>query len=67
MLLDYLALVLLLLNIIVVFYTFIYIHDLPHKVATRFAAGATLEHGGQTYFFIDGNTKREFARQKGTA
>lgn len=33
MFLDYLALCLLLLSLTVVFYTFIYIHDLPHKVA----------------------------------
>ncbi|MCI0704660.1 MAG: DUF3302 domain-containing protein [Planctomycetia bacterium] len=33
MFLDYLALVLLLLSLTVVFYTFIYIHDLPHKIA----------------------------------
>jgi YHS domain-containing protein len=31
----------------------------------RFAAGATLDHGGQTYFFIDETTKAEFARQQG--
>ena len=33
MFLDYLALFLLLLSIVVVFYTFIYIHELPHKYA----------------------------------
>jgi YHS domain-containing protein len=33
----------------------------------KFAAGATLDHGGKTYFFIDEKTKAEFARQKGTA
>ncbi|MCI0704673.1 MAG: hypothetical protein L0241_26760 [Planctomycetia bacterium] len=33
----------------------------------KFAAGATLEHGGQTHFFIDENTKAEFAKQKGIA
>jgi hypothetical protein len=33
MFLDYLALVLLLLSLTLVFYTFIYIHDLPHKIA----------------------------------
>jgi hypothetical protein len=33
MFLDYLALFLLLLSITVVFYTFIYIHELPHKFA----------------------------------
>jgi hypothetical protein len=31
----------------------------------KFAAGATLEHGGQTYHFVDERTKEEFARQKG--
>jgi YHS domain-containing protein len=45
-----------------------YVEDPVAKVQfPRFAAGATLEHGGQTFFFIDENTKREFARQKGTA
>ncbi len=45
-----------------------YVEDPIAKVKfPRFAAGATLEHGGQTYFFIDENTKREFAKQKGTA
>ena len=33
MFLDYLALFLLLLSLTVVFYGFIYIHDLPHKIA----------------------------------
>jgi hypothetical protein len=33
MFLDYLALVLLLISLTLVFYTFIYIHDLPHKIA----------------------------------
>lgn len=33
----------------------------------KFAAGATLEHGGQTHFFIDDSTKKEFAKQKGIA
>ncbi len=33
----------------------------------KFAAGATLEHGGQTYFFIDERTRQDFARQKGIA
>ena len=33
----------------------------------KFAAGATLEHGGQTHYFIDGTSKAEFARQKGIA
>ncbi|QDU21979.1 DUF3302 domain-containing protein [Urbifossiella limnaea] len=33
MFLDYLALALLLLSLTAVFYLFIYIHDLPHKIA----------------------------------
>jgi hypothetical protein len=33
----------------------------------KFAAGATLEQGGQTLYFIDENTKAEFAKQKGGA
>jgi hypothetical protein len=33
----------------------------------KFAAGATLDHGGQTHFFIDDKTKAEFAKQKGIA
>jgi YHS domain-containing protein len=33
----------------------------------KFAAGATLDHGGQTYYFIDDSTKAEFAKQKGIA
>lgn len=35
MFLDYLALFILLMGITVVFYTFIFIHDLPHKIAKR--------------------------------
>lgn len=31
----------------------------------KFAAGATLEQGGKTYFFIDDKSKAEFAKQKG--
>jgi hypothetical protein len=31
----------------------------------KFAAGATLDHGGKTHFFIDDKTKAEFARQNG--
>ena len=43
-----------------------YVEDPVAKVKfPKFAAGATLEHGGQTYFFIDETTKAEFARQKG--
>jgi YHS domain-containing protein len=30
----------------------------------KFAASATLEHAGQTYFFIDEENKAEFARQR---
>jgi YHS domain-containing protein len=33
----------------------------------KFAAGATLDHGGQTYYFVDDKTRAEFARQKGIA
>ena len=33
----------------------------------KFAAGAHLDHGGQTYFFIDESTKAEFVKQKGIA
>ena len=33
MFLDYLALVILLVGLVLVFYTFIYIHDLPHEIA----------------------------------
>jgi len=33
----------------------------------KFAAGATLEQGGKTHYFIDENSKAEFAKQKGTA
>lgn len=35
MFLDYLALVILLLGLTLVFYTFVYIHDLPHKIAKQ--------------------------------
>ena len=45
-----------------------YVEDPVAKVRfPKFAAGATLEHGGQTYFFIDETTQAEFARQKGIA
>jgi YHS domain-containing protein len=33
----------------------------------KFAAGASLEQGGQTIYFIDETTKREYAKQKGPA
>jgi len=35
MFLDYLALVILLMGFTLVFYTFVYIHDLPHKYAKQ--------------------------------
>lgn len=35
MLLDYLSLGILLVGLALVFYTFIYIHDLPHKIAKK--------------------------------
>ncbi len=35
MFLDYLALIILLIGLILVFYTFIYIHDLPHEIAKK--------------------------------
>lgn len=35
MFLDYLSLVILLAGLILVFYTFIYIHEIPHKIAER--------------------------------
>ena len=35
MTLDYLALVILLMGLTLVFYTFVYIHDLPHKLAKQ--------------------------------
>jgi YHS domain-containing protein len=45
-----------------------YVEDPIAKVKfPKFAAGASLEHGDQTYFFIDNNTKAEFAKQKGIA
>jgi YHS domain-containing protein len=45
-----------------------YVEDPIAKVKfPKFAAGAILEHGGQTYFFIDDTTKTQFAKQKGTA
>jgi YHS domain-containing protein len=31
----------------------------------KFAAATTLEHGGQTYYFIGDETRREFEKQKG--
>jgi hypothetical protein len=45
-----------------------YVEDPIAKVKfPKFAAGATIEHGGQTHHFIDDNTKREFAKLKGIA
>ena len=35
MFLDYLSLVILLMGLTLVFYTFVHIHDLPHKIAKR--------------------------------
>jgi hypothetical protein len=35
MFLDYLALVILVMGLTVVFYTFVFIHDLPHKIAKQ--------------------------------
>jgi YHS domain-containing protein len=45
-----------------------YVEDPIAKVKfPKFAAEATLEHNGQTYFFVDDKTKAEFVRQKGLA
>ena len=33
----------------------------------KFAAAATLDQGGKTYFFVDENSRAAFAKQKGTA
>lgn len=45
-----------------------YVEDpVAHVTSPKFAAGATLDHGGKTYFFIDDGMKAEFARQKGLA
>ena len=45
-----------------------YVEDPIAKVKfPKFAAGASLEHAGQTHFFIDNTTKAEFAKQKGIA
>jgi len=44
------------------------VEDPVEKISfPKFAAGATLEHEGKTYFFIDDRTKAAFARQKGIA
>lgn len=43
-----------------------YVEDPVAKVKfPKFAAGAALEHGGQTHYFIDDTTKTEFVKQKG--
>ncbi len=43
-----------------------YVEDPVAKVRfPKFAAGATLEHKGQTYFFVDDRTRQEFAKQQG--
>jgi hypothetical protein len=43
-----------------------YVEDPVIKVRfPKFAAGATLEHGGQTHYFVDERTRQEFAKQKG--
>lgn len=40
-----------------------YVEDPVARVKfPKFAAGATLEHGGQTYYFVDDKTKAEYAR-----
>lgn len=45
-----------------------YVEDPVAKIKfPKFAAGASLEQGGQTYFFIDENTRSEFAKAKGDA
>lgn len=45
-----------------------YVEDPVAKVKfPKFAAGATIEHKGQTYFFIDDQNKQDFARQQGIA
>lgn len=43
-----------------------YVEDPIAKVKfPKFAAGATLDHGGKTHFFIDDTTKAEYAKQQG--
>ena len=45
-----------------------YVEDPVAKVKfPKFAAGAALEHGGQTHYFIDDQTKAEFVKQQGIA
>lgn len=41
-----------------------YVEDPIAKIKfPKFAAGATLERGGQTYYFVDDTTKAEFAKK----
>ena len=41
-----------------------YVEDPVAKVKfPKFAAGATLEQGGQTYYFIDESTKAQFGKK----
>ncbi len=43
-----------------------YVEDPVSKMKfPKFAAGATLEQGGQTHYFVDENSKTEFLKQKG--
>jgi len=43
-----------------------YVEDPVAKVKfPKFAAGATLDQSGQTYYFIDDTSRRAFAQQKG--
>jgi hypothetical protein len=43
-----------------------YVEDPVAKVTfPKFAAGATLDHGGQTHYFIDDASRQAFAKQKG--
>lgn len=45
-----------------------YVEDPVAKVSfPKFAAGAILEHSGQTYYFVDDSTRADFAKQKGIA
>jgi YHS domain-containing protein len=45
-----------------------YVEDPVAKIKfPKFAAGASLDHGGQTYFFVDEKTRSTFAKEKGIA
>jgi hypothetical protein len=45
-----------------------YVEDPVAKVKfPKFAAGATLDHAGKTHYFIDNQTRAEFAKQNGIA